>query len=148
MKIPILSIITFLPLAGALFLIFINKEKKNLVRYIALIFAIANFLISLTLFFNFNSATTDPQFVEQAGWIGYGIKYHIGIDGITNDARVLRLAIQPDDVGPAITHIIRAIHRTGILRTMQKDLAIGGKRYHPVASLRGRELGPASGGIV
>lgn len=80
---PILSLITFLPLAGALLFIFIPKEQKNLFRIFALLLTIITFIISLTLFFQFDSGTADPQFEERAEWIGYGIQYHVGIDGIS-----------------------------------------------------------------
>ena len=83
MNIPILSIITFLPLAGAILLIFFKKENKDLLRKFVLIITIINFIISLFLFFNFNSGTAEPQFVEKADWIGRGINYHMGIDGIS-----------------------------------------------------------------
>jgi NADH-quinone oxidoreductase subunit M len=80
---PILSIVTFLPLAGAILLIFVNKERTTLLKYIALLLTLVTFIISLALYFNFNPQTADPQFVEKGSWIGYGIDYHIGIDGIS-----------------------------------------------------------------
>jgi len=83
MNAPILSIVTFLPLAGALLLIFINKRRENLLRYLALLFTLAVFVISLLLYFNFDPQTAEAQFVEKGSWIGYGIDYHIGIDGIS-----------------------------------------------------------------
>jgi len=82
-NIPILSLITFLPLAGAILFIFINKKHENLLRTLALILTIAVFIISLSLYFNFDSETAAPQFVEKSSWIGYGINYHLGIDGIS-----------------------------------------------------------------
>lgn len=83
MNIPVISIITFFPLAAAVLFIFINKERRNLLFNLTLIVTLINFLISLILYFNFNSQTADPQFVEKGAWIGYGIKYHVGIDGIS-----------------------------------------------------------------
>jgi NADH-quinone oxidoreductase subunit M len=83
MDAQILSIMIFLPLAGALLLIFINKDKENLLRNIALILTLVTFVISLSVYFNFNNQNPDPQFVEKSSWIGYGIDYHIGIDGIS-----------------------------------------------------------------
>ncbi|MBU4254976.1 MAG: NADH-quinone oxidoreductase subunit M [Acidobacteria bacterium] len=83
MNIPVLSIITFLPLACALLLIFLPKEKTSLLKTLVLVITVINFIISLTLFFNFDGGTSDPQFVEKAEWIGYGIHYHLGIDGIS-----------------------------------------------------------------
>ena len=83
MDAPILTIITFIPLAGALLLIFINKDRENLLRTIAMVLTVATFIISLTLYFNFDDANPDPQFVEKSSWIGYGIDYHVGVDGIS-----------------------------------------------------------------
>ena len=83
MDAPILSIITFIPLAGALLLIFFNKDRENLLRNIALILTVVTFIISLTLYFNFDDQNPDPQFVEKSSWIGYGIDYHVGLDGIS-----------------------------------------------------------------
>ncbi len=95
MNIPILSIITFLPLAGAILLIFFNKENKDLLRKFVLVITIVNFLISLFLFFNFNAGTAEPQFAEKADWIGYGIMYHIGIDGISLFLVLLTTLLMP-----------------------------------------------------
>jgi NADH-quinone oxidoreductase subunit M len=83
MNFPILSLITFLPLAGAILLIFIHRGKENFLRFLALSIAIITFIISLTLYFNFNAQIPDPQFVEKADWLGYGINYHLGVDGIS-----------------------------------------------------------------
>ena len=83
MNIPILSILIFLPLIGAILFIFIPREKTNLLKYLAVTITILTFLIALLLYFNFDSSTADPQFEETAEWIGYGINYHVGIDGIS-----------------------------------------------------------------
>ncbi len=83
MNLPILSIVTFLPILGGIFLIFIPRDKENLLRYIALGIALVAFIFSLMLYFHFDETTADPQFVEHRAWMGYGIKYHVGIDGIS-----------------------------------------------------------------
>jgi NADH-quinone oxidoreductase subunit M len=83
MNLPILSLITFLPLAGAILLIFIHHSRENFLRFLSLFIAIITFFFSLVLYFNFNDQIPDPQFVEQADWLGYGINYHIGVDGIS-----------------------------------------------------------------
>jgi NADH-quinone oxidoreductase subunit M len=78
-----LSFVTFFPLLGAILLIFIPGERKNLIRSWALVFTIIVFIISLWLYFNFDSQTADPQFLEKGAWLGYGINYHLGVDGIS-----------------------------------------------------------------
>jgi len=83
MNLPILSLVTFIPLAGAVLLIFIHRDRKNFLRSLAFIFALINFILSLFLYIHFIPQTAESQFVEKASWIGYGINYHIGIDGLS-----------------------------------------------------------------
>jgi len=82
--IPILSLLIFFPILGAIVLIFINKENGRVLRWVTLIFSLAEFIFSLPLFFNFDSKTAAMQFVEDWWWIqSYGISYKLGIDGIS-----------------------------------------------------------------
>lgn len=84
MNFPILTIVTFLPLLGAIWLLFIDRGKEEKIKRIALITAIGSFVISLPLFFNFQLNTHEFQFVENVPWIKeFGISYHVGIDGIS-----------------------------------------------------------------
>ncbi len=80
----LLSIIVFLPVIGAIVLLFIDKENHSAIRVVAFAFSLAEFIISLPLFFLFNNATHEMQFQEVLPWIeSYGITYHLGIDGIS-----------------------------------------------------------------
>jgi len=83
MNFPILSFLIFFPLAGALLLLFINREKENLIKSIALIVTLITFIVSLFLYFNFDSNSIQPQFKEYSKWLGYGINYYLGVDGIS-----------------------------------------------------------------
>jgi len=81
---PILTIVTFLPLLGAIMLLFINGEKQERIKRVALAIAVIDFIISLPLFILFKSDTSDFQFVQNVPWIKeFGISYHVGIDGIS-----------------------------------------------------------------
>ena len=84
---PLLSLITFIPLAGAGFILMIRGEEEVVAsnaRYVALWTALTAFVLSLFLWFNFDRTTADFQFVERAEWIpAYGISYHMGVDGIS-----------------------------------------------------------------
>src|ERR1700678_1038955 len=84
----ILSIILFTPLIGALFLLFVPKENKDAIRWIANFFALGGFLISLPLVPMFWAQRFEPgfKFVEgsPSNWIPtIGEGYLIGIDGIS-----------------------------------------------------------------
>ena len=83
MNLPFLSIITFLPLVGALALFFIRNDQPELLKRTALVVSIIIFLLSLPLYFQFQPQA-DMQFEEQASWIpALGASYHLGIDGIS-----------------------------------------------------------------
>src|SRR5207244_4508999 len=79
-----LSIILFTPLAGALILLLVNKQNENAVKWIANIVAFAGFAISVPLWFWYNPANADFQFVERAPWIPtVGAEYFLGVDGFS-----------------------------------------------------------------
>src|ERR1700752_2888395 len=86
----ILSIILFTPLLGAIVLLFVPKENKVAIRWIANIFALAGFLISIPLVPMFWEQRFDAshafKFIEGAPntWIPtIGAGYYLGIDGIS-----------------------------------------------------------------
>ncbi len=81
----ILTVVTFLPLAGALVLLFLNKENKTLIRWWANLVGLAGFLVSVPLFFWFDYDNAgEMQFVERVDWIRtIGVEYAVGIDGIS-----------------------------------------------------------------
>ncbi|WP_028880111.1 NADH-quinone oxidoreductase subunit M [Terasakiella pusilla] len=87
-NIPLLSVITFLPLVGvAMILLLVRgdvKGESKQAKNIALLTSVATFVISLGIWFNFDTSTADFQFVEKAAWLpGVGVNYHMGIDGIS-----------------------------------------------------------------
>jgi NADH-quinone oxidoreductase subunit M len=79
----ILNIITYIPLAGALvILFFVNKNNTRAIRVMATATAVVDFIVSLYLWINF-----DPnklwQFEFKVSWIpSLGVDYHFGVDGI------------------------------------------------------------------
>ena len=78
----ILSIVLFTPLVGMLVLLFIPATNARAVKLWANAVALAGFLVSLPLVFEFDR-TRDFQFVERAPWIpSLGASYHLGIDGL------------------------------------------------------------------
>jgi len=81
---PILSAITYLPLLGILVICLIKSARHDLIRWVAFLTAVVTFLVSLPLYFMFDSSKWEMQFVEHFPWISeFGISYHMGIDGIS-----------------------------------------------------------------
>ncbi len=95
---PILSLLTFLPLVGVLFLLAIRGDDefslKN-IRHIALWTTVVNFVFSCVLWAKFDHAAAGFQFVEQAEWLGGAINYRMGVDGISTPFIILTAFLMP-----------------------------------------------------
>jgi NADH-quinone oxidoreductase subunit M len=87
-QLPILSILTFLPIVGALLILFlVSSNRKNANKTLfnsALLFSLINFAVSIKLIFNFDKALSGFQFIETFKFIsGYGMQYKVGVDGLS-----------------------------------------------------------------
>ncbi len=86
MNFPILSSLILLPLIGTLFLLF-SKDKDyqntSTMKYVALFTSFVNFLISIYLWYLFDSSISSFQFIEDKEWLKGFINYKVGIDGIS-----------------------------------------------------------------
>jgi NADH-quinone oxidoreductase subunit M len=125
MNFPVLSVVTFLPLAGAILLIFLPGEKKNLLRYVAVAFALVTFAVSVALYFNFDATTPQPQFEEKSAWLGYGINYHLGLDGISLYLVLLTTFLLPIAVLSSWTYIQKRVKEYLIFMLLLETGIIG-----------------------
>jgi NADH-quinone oxidoreductase subunit M len=97
----ILSLIVFLPLAGALLVLLAGgggdrPDRERLVRTLALAVSLATFAVTLLLWWRFDPASADYQFVERHAWIpAFGIQYLVGVDGISLFLLVLTAFLTP-----------------------------------------------------
>jgi NADH-quinone oxidoreductase subunit M len=84
---PLLTLVTFLPLVGVLFILVLRGEAEAVARnarWIALWTSLLTFVLSLALWAYFDPTRAEFQFVEHAEWLpGFNIAYHMGIDGIS-----------------------------------------------------------------
>ena len=86
---PLLSLVTFLPLVGAFFILIARGEPAVVARnarFIAMWTSLIVFVLSIVLWVEFDPNTAAFQFVERHQWItlgGFTISYHLGIDGIS-----------------------------------------------------------------
>ncbi|HCO91928.1 MAG TPA: NADH-quinone oxidoreductase subunit M [Alphaproteobacteria bacterium] len=95
---PLLSLITFLPSVGALFILMIRGEDALVARnarMVALWTTLFTFLLSLFLWIDFDVTTADFQFVEKHEWLGGNISYHMGVDGISMLFVILTTFLMP-----------------------------------------------------
>ncbi len=91
----LLTLVTFLPMLGVLALLFLKSDDHVWIRRIALAASVAEFVISLFLLRGFNSADPNFQLQELHDWIGRGIHYHLGIDGISLFLVILTTFLTP-----------------------------------------------------
>ena len=94
----LLSLVIFLPLMGALVMaVFVQSHGANAEinsKITALSTSTATFLISLVLLLKFDPSNTGFQLVEEYNWLA-GIKYKVGIDGISVLFVLLTTAVMP-----------------------------------------------------
>jgi NADH-quinone oxidoreductase subunit M len=80
----ILTTITFLPLVGAIPLIFFNKEARNAIAWYATAVAFVDMLVSFPLWWRYIPDGPAFQFTNSLTWIpSIGVSYHVGVDGIS-----------------------------------------------------------------
>ena len=95
---PILSTVTFVPLVGVLLILLIRDDSENSrrnIRNVSLIVTTFNFLLSLVIWAFFDDSESGFQYVEKAQWLGEGIAYHMGVDGISMLFVVLTAFLMP-----------------------------------------------------
>ncbi|MFQ5588707.1 MAG: NuoM family protein, partial [Nitrospiria bacterium] len=81
---PLLSLIAYIPLIGAIILLFMKKEEEKKIMQTAFAVSIVTLVVSLFLIPGFDSTKSDMQFTERYTWIpSLGVEYVFGIDGIS-----------------------------------------------------------------
>src|ERR671931_804528 len=96
MAFPLLSVIVFLPLLGAIVLAGVPREHVNALRWGAFIAMLVTFGVSLVLYPLFDPALPGMQLSEHSAWISsVGIFYHLGIDGISLPLVLLTTFLSP-----------------------------------------------------
>ena len=84
MTFPILSVIIFSPLVGALILLLMPADRKTEIRVVALMTAVFALILSLWDYLNYDQTAAGYQFIEKYNWMPQlGISLHLGVDGIS-----------------------------------------------------------------
>jgi NADH-quinone oxidoreductase subunit M len=81
---PILSMLIFLPAAGALVITVLSKRRPEFVRLVAAVSSVATGAMSVWLLVEFDGDSGGFQFISKHPWIEqWGISWHLGVDGIS-----------------------------------------------------------------
>jgi NADH-quinone oxidoreductase subunit M len=124
---PILTVVTFLPLVGALFIAFLNEDEAGVrnARWVALWTTLVTFIISLILVWRFDPSSSDFQFTERRPWLGGAITYAMGVDGISLPFVVLTTALLPICILASWTAIQRRVREYMIAFLVLETLMVG-----------------------
>jgi NADH-quinone oxidoreductase subunit M len=80
----ILTLMTFIPIAGMVVVLCLPSAAHNLIRWTAAITTVPPLLLAIWLFVNFDRSQAGFQFVEHHLWIpSFNIEYFVGVDGIS-----------------------------------------------------------------
>ncbi|RFZ83789.1 NADH-quinone oxidoreductase subunit M [Shinella sp. WSJ-2] len=95
---PILSAVTFLPLVGVALLLLTREDspygRRNILN-VAMLTTIVTFLLSLFIWIGFDYSNPGFQMTEKHEWLGTGISYHLGVDGISMLFVILSTFLMP-----------------------------------------------------
>ncbi len=95
---PILSAVTFLPLVGVALLLLTREDspygRRNILN-VAMLTTIVTFLLSLFIWAGFDYSNPGFQMTEKHEWLGTGIAYHLGVDGISMLFVILSTFLMP-----------------------------------------------------
>jgi NADH-quinone oxidoreductase subunit M len=124
---PILSVVTFLPLLGALFICLVRGNDglaKGTARWVALWTTIVTFAISLVMVARFDPTSADFQFVEKQAWLGVAA-YHMGVDGISLPFVILTTALMPICILASWTSVQKRVKEYMIAFLVLETLMVG-----------------------
>ncbi|CAN7400057.1 NADH-quinone oxidoreductase subunit M [Rhizobium sp. LjRoot30] len=125
---PILSTVTFLPLVGVLFLLLTRDDTPNgrrNVLNVSLFTTLFTFLVSLFIWIGFDNSNPGFQMVEKAAWLGTGIGYHVGVDGISMLFVILTTLLMPFCILASWLSIEKRLKQYMIAFLMLETLMIG-----------------------
>lgn len=84
MSFPILTLITFIPLLGAVLVLFIPRENEGLIKRLSTVVSLFPLLLAIVLWLSYDQRIGGMQFEEMYAWIPtLAVNYHVGVDGIS-----------------------------------------------------------------
>ena len=97
MNFPILSSLILLPTIGAIFIFFVRSSSGQYQssKYVSLFISLANFILSIYLWYVFDKNSNEFQFIENREWLLGFVNYKVGIDGISILFIILTTFITP-----------------------------------------------------
>ena len=124
-----LSLVIFFPLVGIPLIVlfsYIFKDSVEEMKWLTLGVTVVTFIISLPLFFNFETGSAAMQFATKIPWIeSLGVSYHVGVDGISILLVMLTTFIFPITVLSAWRAVDKGMREFLILMLLLESALIG-----------------------
>ncbi len=79
---PFITVLTFLPIVGAIVVAGLRPQQKRLARGLGLVFSLLGLALAVLLWTRFQPALAGLQFEEDRNWISSSVRYHVGVDGL------------------------------------------------------------------
>ena len=128
---PLLSLITYAPLVGALGILALrlggradDAKSAETARWIALVTTLATFALSVLLVAQYDSSNPGFQFVEETAWF-MGLSYRMGVDGISILFVLLTAFLMPLCIAASWRSIDKRVHEYLIAFLVLETLVIG-----------------------
>ncbi|KPF56155.1 NADH-quinone oxidoreductase subunit M [Rhizobium sp. AAP116] len=125
---PILSTVTFLPLVGVALLLLTRGDtslgRRNILN-VSLLTTVFTFVVSLFIWINFDNSNAGFQMVEKHAWLGTGISYHVGVDGISMLFVILTTLLMPFCILASWTSVEKRLKEYMIAFLVLETLMIG-----------------------
>jgi NADH-quinone oxidoreductase subunit M len=124
---PILSVVIFLPIVGALFIALLRNDEAGIrnARWVALWTTLITFAVSLIVLWRFDPASADFQFVERREWLGGAIRYSLGVDGISLPFVILTTGLMPITILATWSSIQRRVRECMIVFLVLETFMVG-----------------------
>jgi NADH-quinone oxidoreductase subunit M len=122
----LLSILTWLPIAGGIVLLALGEKRVAAARWLALLVSLATLLLCIPLYLGFDGSTAAYQFVERLPWIpAFHADYHLGVDGISLPLIVLTAFITVPVIIAAWTSVEKRVAQYYAAFLVMEGLMIG-----------------------
>ncbi len=123
---PLISLLLILPVAGAILVALLPRERADLVKAAAFATTVVVFALSLPLYFGFQTGAPGFQFEEARAWIpGLNISYHIGVDGISLFLVLLTTLLSAVAVLSSWTAITEQVKEYMVLMLLMETAMLG-----------------------
>lgn len=126
MTFPFLTVLILVPVAGAAIVSFMRRDRVGLIRAWALFVSLAELAAAAVMVLGFRTGTAAMQFEELATWVpGLGIRYHVGVDGISLWLVLLTAVLTPIAIGASWNEMARQPKEFALLLLLQEAGVIG-----------------------